>query len=281
MEIKWIKISTDIFNDEKILIIESYPEADGIIVVWFKLLALAGRSNNSGILSLNDKIAYTDEMLATIFRRKKTLVQMALQTFEMLGMIEVVNDTITIPNWEKHQNIDGLDKIRAQNRERMSKYREKQKMIAIGECNVTGNVTSNVTVTDGNAIEEDKDKDKDKEYIEFFEKAWKLYPEKKGKGQISEKIKKEIYKHGDNFIEAIERYKRYVGMQREGGFPLRFQNGSTFFRTGYLDFIGDDYEEPKKQKNAAKKGNGFHNYKDNEEKLSEEELEKMLLKNRR
>ncbi|HFI0901946.1 TPA: phage replisome organizer N-terminal domain-containing protein, partial [Streptococcus suis] len=37
-EIKWIKIVTDIFDDEKILLIESLPEADTIIVVWFKLL---------------------------------------------------------------------------------------------------------------------------------------------------------------------------------------------------------------------------------------------------
>ena len=40
-EIKWIKIVTDIFDDEKILLIESLPEADTIIVVWFKLLTLA------------------------------------------------------------------------------------------------------------------------------------------------------------------------------------------------------------------------------------------------
>ncbi|NQN39323.1 hypothetical protein HPA20_10690, partial [Streptococcus suis] len=32
-EIKWIKIVTDIFDDEKILLIESLPEADTIIVI--------------------------------------------------------------------------------------------------------------------------------------------------------------------------------------------------------------------------------------------------------
>ena len=68
-DVKWIKILTDIFDDEKMLLIESMPEADSIIVIWFKLLCLAGKQNNSGVFMLNDKIAYTDEMLATIFRR--------------------------------------------------------------------------------------------------------------------------------------------------------------------------------------------------------------------
>ncbi|MDR7856641.1 phage replisome organizer N-terminal domain-containing protein [Tissierella sp.] len=35
VEVKWIKIVTDIFDDDKVLLIESMPEADGIIVIWF------------------------------------------------------------------------------------------------------------------------------------------------------------------------------------------------------------------------------------------------------
>ena len=48
-EVKWIKITTDIFDDEKILLIESLPDSDSIIVIWFKLLCLAGKMNNSGV----------------------------------------------------------------------------------------------------------------------------------------------------------------------------------------------------------------------------------------
>ena len=62
---KWIKITTDIFDDEKILLIESLPDAYSIIVVWFKLLCLAGKQNNSGVFMMG-RIAYTDKMLATI-----------------------------------------------------------------------------------------------------------------------------------------------------------------------------------------------------------------------
>src|SRR5699024_3475086 len=102
-EVKWIKIVTDVFDDEKILLIESMPEADSVIVIWFKLLCLSGKINNGGVMMLNDKIAYTDEMLSTIFRRPVNTVRLALKTFESFGMIELINNVITIPNWSKHQ----------------------------------------------------------------------------------------------------------------------------------------------------------------------------------
>lgn len=144
-DVKWIKITTDIFDDEKILLIESMPEADAIIVIWFKLLTLAGKQNNDGVFMLNDKIPYTDEMLSTIFRRPLQVVRLALTVFEQFGMVEIVNNTITIPNWEKHQNIDGLEKIREQNRKRVAKHREKQKQLE-----------SNVTVTLSNATDKNR-----------------------------------------------------------------------------------------------------------------------------
>lgn len=43
-DVKWIKITTDIFDDEKILLIESLPEADSMIVIWFKLLYKAAQA---------------------------------------------------------------------------------------------------------------------------------------------------------------------------------------------------------------------------------------------
>ena len=54
--VKWIKITVNIFDDEKILLIESLPDADSIIVIWFKLLCLAGKQNNHGVFMLNDSI---------------------------------------------------------------------------------------------------------------------------------------------------------------------------------------------------------------------------------
>jgi predicted phage replisome organizer len=92
-EVKWIKIVTDVFDDEKTLMIETLPDADSIIVIWFKLLCLAGKQNNSGVF-LMGRMPYTDEMFATVFRRPLNTVRLALKTFEDFGMIEIINDIV-------------------------------------------------------------------------------------------------------------------------------------------------------------------------------------------
>ena len=130
-EVKWIKIMTDIFDDDKILLIDGLPERDGIIVIWFKLLCMAGKHNNGGVFLLNDKIAYTDEMLATIFRRPLATVRLALQTFEQFGMIELINNTITIPNWNKHQTLDAYEKKKERDRLYQQQRRAEQKALVV------------------------------------------------------------------------------------------------------------------------------------------------------
>ena len=132
-DVKWIKIVTDIFDDEKILLIESLPEADSIIVIWFKLLCLAGKQNNSGVFQINSHIPYTDEMFATIFRRKINTVRLALKTFEQYGMIEIINNTVTIPNWGKHQSIEQIEARREYQRNYQRQYYKMQKALAEGE----------------------------------------------------------------------------------------------------------------------------------------------------
>lgn len=130
-EVKWIKITTNIFSDEKIKLIEQLPEGDTIIVIWFKLLCMAGRENNNGIFLMNNKIAYTEEMLATIFQRPLNTVRLALATFEAYGMIDIVDEVIMVNNWQKHQNVEGLDKIREQNRLRQQRKRDREKQLLL------------------------------------------------------------------------------------------------------------------------------------------------------
>lgn len=171
-EVRWIKIVTDIFDDEKILLIESMPESDGIIVIWFKLLCLAGKQNNNGVFMLNDRVPYTEEMLSHIFRRPLNTVRMALKVFEQYGMIEIVNDTIMIPNWAKHQQLDKLEKRREYQRNLMAERRASQKKIAMAisdengtDQRVSANSNANACVTSANALAPvsvlDKDKDID------------------------------------------------------------------------------------------------------------------------
>lgn len=168
-DVKWIKIVTDIFDDEKILMIETLPECDTIIVIWFKLLCLAGKKNNCGVFQMGH-MPYTDEMFATIFRRPLNTVRLALKTFEEFGMVEIINETVTIPNWGKHQNLDQLESKKVYMRNYMKDYREKQKAITAGETscktNCKTNSKANVRQADKNREEEKeirKEKNKEKE----------------------------------------------------------------------------------------------------------------------
>lgn len=162
-EIKWIKITTDIFDDEKMCLIDALPDRDAIIVIWIKLITLAGKLNRKGVLAISKNIIYTDETLAQTFHRPLNTVRIALEVFEKFGMVEKIDGVIVLPNWEKHQNIDGMEKIKEQNRNRAARHRQKQKLLAQNnENNVTDNVMDNVTVTHGNALEEDEDKNKNR-----------------------------------------------------------------------------------------------------------------------
>lgn len=156
-DVKWIKITTDIFDDEKILLIESLPSADSIIVIWFKLLALAGKQNNDGVFMMSNRIAYTDEMLASIFRRDVNTVRLALSSFEQYGMIEIINNVITIPNWNKHQTLDAYEKKKERDRLYQQERRAKQRLLVSG--NIKSSDASSDTSPDVAVSEEDKDKD--------------------------------------------------------------------------------------------------------------------------
>ncbi|PEQ01530.1 hypothetical protein CN587_25230 [Bacillus wiedmannii] len=156
-DVKWIKLSTSMFEDEKIRLIESLPDADTLLIIWIKLLSQAGRTNANGYIFLSENIPFTEEMLSTLFNRPIATVRLALQTFKQFGMIDITDDQyICISNWEKHQNVDGLEKIREQNRLRKQKQREKLRLDTSRDSHGT------ITQSHATDIEIDKEIDKEK-----------------------------------------------------------------------------------------------------------------------
>ena len=134
--IKWVKLSTDIFDNRKIRQIECLPEGDGIIVVWLKLLCLAGNVNDNGMIYFTKDIPYTEQMLAAQFNRPIALIQLALKTFEAFKMIQIVENILQISNWEKYQNAEKLNEIREYNRIAQQRSRAKKKLLQAVNDNV-------------------------------------------------------------------------------------------------------------------------------------------------
>lgn len=227
-EITWIKLRTDMFDNTKIRLIEKLPEGDTILVIWVKLLAAAGKANCNGYIMLSENIPMNVEEMAVIFDRPLNTVRLAIEAFKRYGMIEVDDsEIIRIKNWETHQNIDGMERIREQNRLRKQKQREREKNKELPapkqEIHVTKNDghtmsrDSHDTETDIDLdLDKDLDIDKDKDIqqtvgqsnavqklIDLFTKRLNRFPSEQLREDINFYL--ETYYDADLIIEAFNR----------------------------------------------------------------------------
>ena len=74
-------------------------------------------------------------------------------------------------------------------------------------------------------------------------------------------------------IRAIERYKRYVNSQKD----LSYQYGSTFFNSGYIDYLDENYTASDEKPNNKTLNNRFNNFEGRTYDMSL--LEQQLLNN--
>lgn len=129
---------------------------------------------------------------------------------------------------------------------------------ATAEENKTVENGTKMEQTDENAkktcekLKENCEKSNKKAINECFERLWKQYPNKRGKGQVSDAKKKVLYQIGEEHIQRA--LKRYLdGLEKDASWR-KPQNGSTFFNSGYVDYLDENYEkppEPKPQRNPA------------------------------
>lgn len=209
--VKWIKLATGLPDNKKIKQLRTLPDGDTIALMWVFLMCLAGETNEDGMVYFTREVPYTDEMLANQFDMDIKTVRLGLTWFQKFGMIELIEDIICLPSWEKWQATDKLSEIREQTRRRVAKHREKQKLIA-------SNVTGNVTVTQSNATEEDIELDIDKDIDNNISDSAEPEPPKKVKHKYGEyknvfltdeeleKLKNEY----PDYLERIERLSSYV-----------------------------------------------------------------------
>lgn len=232
-EVKWIKITTSMFDDDKMKLIEMMPEKDTVLIIWIKLLIQAGKTNSSGYIFLSEKIPYTEEMLATIFNRPLNSIRLALSILSDFGMIERLNGgVISIVNWEKHQNKKGLDDIREQRRLRQAKYRENKKLIEHKtkediDIDIEGNATNNVTISD---------------MEKMFNEFWKRWPRKEKKKESRTKYHKIIKSKEATHDRIMTGLDLYLTCEK-------VQKGFVQMPTTWLNGAGwdDEYEQPQQK----------------------------------
>ena len=127
IQVQWLKIYTDIFDNEKIKKLLKNRDGDTYCRVWFQLLTLAAKSNQHGSILLGENIPMTIDDLARVMNKTVNKLTTIIQQLSNLGMIIVKEDTIYIKNWDVYQSTDKLEKIQEDNRRRQREYRERQK----------------------------------------------------------------------------------------------------------------------------------------------------------
>lgn len=126
--IEWIKMNTNMCEDETMRLIDSMELRDPAHYLWIRLLLQAGKNNDNGLIYLKKGVPYTKEMISILFNRPIEIIEKVLDILESFKLIEIYeNNIIKICNWEKHQNIEGMKRVREGNRERVKNFREKKK----------------------------------------------------------------------------------------------------------------------------------------------------------
>ena len=196
--INWLKLDINILDDSKIKIIRKYPDGDALFVLWIGLLCLAMKSNRPGIIEIADSIPYEKSELANEFNLELKTVEMGLVLFQRLQMIEIYESgAIGVLNFMKHQELDKILENKKKNREKVQKFREKQKLLCNGYVTVT---TPECNRTDiDRESDSDKDREKDKKIHECADALFESLPQET-KTDLKECPKKKI---GKEDIEQV------------------------------------------------------------------------------
>lgn len=197
VDIKWVKLAVNWYKSDDIQLIRKLPDGDSIALMFVMLLAMAGERNEGGY------IPYSEEDLSMLLDIELPTVRMALKAMESRRMIDFDDGLFHVTNWDKYQSVDGMEKIREQNRLRKANQRERQRALAAATTKALPS----------------PEKDTLSPLDRRFEKFWKSYPRKVGKGAAEKSFKK--YKPDDalteRMIASVEAHKRSDQWRRDGG----------------------------------------------------------------
>jgi len=94
VQVKWLKVYTDIFDNEKMKKLLRNRDGDTYFRVWIQLLTLAAKSNQHGAILLGENIPMSKEDLAKVMHKTLNKLDKIIQDLHKLDMIIVEKDTI-------------------------------------------------------------------------------------------------------------------------------------------------------------------------------------------
>lgn len=272
----YLKLKDNFFDSEEMIILESMP--DGYMYSNILLKLYLKSLKNDGRLMYKNYLPYTPSILAPLVRHPIGVVEKALKTFQQLGLVEVLdNGAIYMMDI---QNFIGESSTEADRKRDYRRRIEEEKNTASlrSGTNVQINVgqmsrqmsdecpdkstpeirdksieirdKSNISCSSGDERPTtiNAHKANEKAATEMFERLWARYPRKQGKGKVSKSQKMKLYKLGENQLsQALDRFNVAMAGRDMQYIPY----GSTWFNSGYVDYLGENYT-PQSHKKSVK-----------------------------
>jgi len=249
----WLKLPDDFFRQKPIKKLRRIAGGDTYTVIYLKMLLVAIKQ---------DCRLYFDGV------EEDFCTELALDLDEDLDNVKVtvsflLSQGLMVKDDEAEYLLTECDKMvgsETAGAQRVRDYRNRKAL----HCNtdVTPvlrdcNVEKEIDTRDREESESEKEKreeieireDKDtpahkaqrtKDANALFEYLWNLYPKKRGKGNVSATQKKKLLKIGkDDMEQAIRNYLEEINNR---GTDMKFvKNGSSFFNSGYIDYLPENY----------------------------------------
>ncbi len=233
------------------------PVSANAISLWFALVHIANKTGWLEYFTVANKTleAKSSLSISSLQRARNELIRRNLLVYSqgknknsvakysLPVLYEQVGEQVNIPVVHNEQVTGQVsEQVTGQVSEHINKHKTK---------NIKHKTNNNCAFEQKCSIS----KPSKQEINSFFDTVWSVYPNKKGKGQISDTQKVKLFSIGiEVLVKCIERYK--------SGKPdwQAFQNGSTFFNSGYVDYLDENYSDNPKQPEIKPKTNAFNNY---------------------
>ena len=162
----YMRLKQDFFETEEMIILESMQ--DGYLYSNILLKLYLRSLKRDGKLMFNDTIPYSAEVLATVTRHSVGTIEKAMDVFQKLGLVEVMDDGAIY--MLQIQNFIGKSSTEA---ERKRRYRDKIKLEKSDNQAVLEDVghlsTIGVGHLSGHSSTRDRDRDRDRDRKEIEE----------------------------------------------------------------------------------------------------------------
>ena len=164
----YMRLKQDFFETEEMIILESMQ--DGYLYSNILLKLYLRSLKRDGKLMFNDAIPYSAEVLATVTRHNVGTIEKAMDVFQKLGLVEVMDDGAIY--MLQIQNFIGKSSTEA---ERKRRYRDKIKLEKSDNQAVLEDVghlsTIEVGHLSGHSSTRDRDRDRDRDRKEIEEEV--------------------------------------------------------------------------------------------------------------